>query len=61
MNLFYRFFPLYGDPDGEHFECWMLLGAMTGNFTPVSGFIGSLFERPDREGVTPQLANPGGV
>jgi alkanesulfonate monooxygenase SsuD/methylene tetrahydromethanopterin reductase-like flavin-dependent oxidoreductase (luciferase family) len=23
-----NFFPLYGDPDGEHFECWTLLGAM---------------------------------
>jgi hypothetical protein len=23
-----HFFPLYGDPDGEHFECWVLLGAM---------------------------------
>ena len=23
-----HFFPLYGDPDGPHFECWTLLGAM---------------------------------
>ncbi len=23
-----HFFPLYGDPDGETFECWTLLGAM---------------------------------
>jgi hypothetical protein len=23
-----HFFPLYGDLDGEHFECWTLLGAM---------------------------------
>ena len=23
-----HFYPLYGDPDGEHFECWTLLGAM---------------------------------
>ena len=23
-----HFFPLYGDPDGQHFECWTLLGAM---------------------------------
>ncbi len=23
-----HFFPLYGEPDGEHFECWTLLGAM---------------------------------
>jgi probable F420-dependent oxidoreductase len=23
-----HFFPLYGDPDGKHFECWTLLGAM---------------------------------
>ena len=22
-----HFFPLYGDPDGEHFECWTMLGA----------------------------------
>jgi probable F420-dependent oxidoreductase len=22
-----HFFPLYGDPDGPHFECWMLLSA----------------------------------
>ena len=23
-----HFFPLSGDPDGEHFECWTLLAAM---------------------------------
>jgi alkanesulfonate monooxygenase SsuD/methylene tetrahydromethanopterin reductase-like flavin-dependent oxidoreductase (luciferase family) len=23
-----HFFPLFGPPDGEHFECWTLLGAM---------------------------------
>ena len=23
-----HFFPLYGEPDGEHFECWTLLAAM---------------------------------
>ncbi len=23
-----HFYPLYGDPDGKHFECWTLLGAM---------------------------------
>ncbi len=23
-----HFFPLYGDPDGKHFECWTVLGAM---------------------------------
>lgn len=23
-----HFFPLYGDPDGRHFECWTVLGAM---------------------------------
>ena len=23
-----HFFPLHGDPDGKHFECWTLLGAM---------------------------------
>jgi probable F420-dependent oxidoreductase len=22
-----HFFPLYGDPDGKHFECWTILGA----------------------------------
>lgn len=22
-----HFFPLYGDPDGPHFECWTVLGA----------------------------------
>jgi probable F420-dependent oxidoreductase len=22
-----HFFPLYGDPDGDHFECWTMLGA----------------------------------
>src|ERR1700739_2752214 len=22
-----HFFPLYGDPDGPHFECWTMLGA----------------------------------
>src|SRR5215204_4649513 len=25
-----HFSPLYGDRDGEHFECWTLLGAMAG-------------------------------
>jgi probable F420-dependent oxidoreductase len=23
-----HFYPLYGDPDGKHYECWTLLGAM---------------------------------
>ncbi len=23
-----HFYPLFGPPDGEHFECWTLLGAM---------------------------------
>jgi probable F420-dependent oxidoreductase len=23
-----HFFPLYGEPDGAHFECWTMLGAM---------------------------------
>lgn len=23
-----HFYPLYGEPDGKHFECWTLLGAM---------------------------------
>ena len=23
-----HFYPLYGDPDGKHFECWTILGAM---------------------------------
>ena len=23
-----HFYPLYGDPDGQHFECWTLLAAM---------------------------------
>ena len=23
-----HFFPLFGDPDGKHFECWTLLGAL---------------------------------
>ncbi len=23
-----HFYPLNGDPDGKHFECWTLLGAM---------------------------------
>jgi probable F420-dependent oxidoreductase len=23
-----HFYPLYGDPDGPHFECWTVLGAM---------------------------------
>jgi len=22
-----HFFPLFGDPDGQHFECWTMLGA----------------------------------
>ena len=22
-----HFFPLYGDPDGAHYECWTMLGA----------------------------------
>ncbi|MGA9614755.1 MAG: LLM class flavin-dependent oxidoreductase, partial [Mycobacterium sp.] len=22
-----HFFPLYGDPDGPHYECWTMLGA----------------------------------
>lgn len=23
-----HFFPLYGEPEGRHFECWTLLAAM---------------------------------
>jgi probable F420-dependent oxidoreductase len=23
-----HFYPLYGDPEGKHFECWTFLGAM---------------------------------
>ena len=23
-----HFFPLYGDPDGAHFECWTMLGRL---------------------------------
>jgi alkanesulfonate monooxygenase SsuD/methylene tetrahydromethanopterin reductase-like flavin-dependent oxidoreductase (luciferase family) len=23
-----HFYPLYGDPDGKHYECWTLLAAM---------------------------------
>src|SRR5690349_16039212 len=23
-----HFYPLYGDPDGEHFECWTMLASM---------------------------------
>ncbi len=31
INVLYtwdHFFPLFGDPDGKHFECWTLLGAL---------------------------------
>ena len=28
-----HFFPLYGDPDGKHFECWTMLGGV-GRGTP---------------------------
>ncbi len=33
-----HFFPLYGDPDGAHFECWSLLAAMAvDTSTPTIG------------------------
>ena len=28
LHTWDHFYPLYGDPDGEHFECWTLLAAM---------------------------------
>lgn len=35
-----HFFPLYGDPDGAHFECWTMLGAWAEQTTNVQ--IGAL-------------------
>jgi probable F420-dependent oxidoreductase len=35
-----HFFPLYGDPDGAHFECWAMLGAWAEQTTRVE--IGAL-------------------
>src|SRR5918994_832652 len=35
-----HFFPLYGEPDGKHFECWTMLGAWAEATTPVE--IGAL-------------------
>jgi probable F420-dependent oxidoreductase len=35
-----HFFPLYGTPDGKHFECWTMLGAWAEATSPVD--IGAL-------------------
>jgi probable F420-dependent oxidoreductase len=35
-----HFYPLYGDPDGKHFECWTMLGAWAEQTTSVE--IGAL-------------------
>jgi probable F420-dependent oxidoreductase len=35
-----HFYPLYGDPDGKHFECWTMLGAWAEQTTCVE--IGAL-------------------
>ena len=35
-----HFFPLMGDPDGKHFECWTMLGSMAEMTTSVE--IGAL-------------------
>jgi len=35
-----HFYPLYGDPDGKHFECWTMLGAWAQQTTRVE--IGAL-------------------
>ena len=35
-----HFYPLYGDPDGKHFECWTMLGAWAEQTTRVE--IGAL-------------------
>jgi probable F420-dependent oxidoreductase len=35
-----HFFPLYGEPDGRHFECWTMLGAWAAQTTRVE--IGAL-------------------
>ncbi|HEV7205939.1 MAG TPA: LLM class F420-dependent oxidoreductase [Jatrophihabitans sp.] len=35
-----HFYPLYGDPDGQHFECWTMLGAWAEQTTRVE--IGAL-------------------
>lgn len=32
-----HFFPLYGDPDGPHFECWTVLGAWAEQTSHISG------------------------
>jgi probable F420-dependent oxidoreductase len=35
-----HFYPLYGDPDGSHFECWTMLGAWAEQTTSIE--IGAL-------------------
>jgi len=35
-----HFYPLYGDPDGKHFECWTMLGAWAEQTTNIE--IGAL-------------------
>jgi probable F420-dependent oxidoreductase len=35
-----HFYPLYGDPDGKHFECWTMLGAWAEQTTRIE--IGAL-------------------
>ncbi|MFW0793091.1 LLM class F420-dependent oxidoreductase [Gordonia sp. CPCC 205515] len=35
-----HFYPLYGEPDGEHFECWTMLGAWAEQTTRIE--IGAL-------------------
>ncbi len=30
-----HFYPLYGDPDGKHFECWTMLGAWAEQTTSI--------------------------